>query len=46
MANIELPYGKEYINVEIPDERLNAVLVSDMHHYKPEADPSIRQLRV
>ena len=38
MANIELPYGKEYINVEIPDERLNAVLVSDMHHYKPEAD--------
>ena len=38
MANIELPYGKEYINVEIPDGRLNAVLVSDMHHYKPEAD--------
>jgi nickel-dependent lactate racemase len=35
MANIRLPYGKEYLNVEIPDERLNAVLVSDMHNYKP-----------
>lgn len=36
MANVKLPYGKEYLDVEIPEERLNAVLVSDMHHYKPE----------
>ena len=36
MAKIDLPYGKEYLSVEIPDERLNAVLVSDMHHYKPK----------
>jgi lactate racemase len=36
MANIKLPYGKEYVDVEIPDERINAVLVSDLHHYKPE----------
>lgn len=36
MANIKLPYGKEYLDVNIPDERLNAVLVSDMHHYKAE----------
>lgn len=34
MANIKLPYGREYINVDIPDERLNAVLLSDMHNYK------------
>lgn len=36
MANIKLPYGKEQIEVQIPDERINVVLVSDMHHYKPE----------
>ena len=36
MANIKLPYGKEFLDVNIPDERLNAVLVSDMHHYKAE----------
>jgi nickel-dependent lactate racemase len=36
MANIKLPYGKDFLDVNIPDERLNAVLVSDMHHYKAE----------
>lgn len=36
MSNIKLPYGKEFMDVEIPKERLNAVLVSEMHHYKPE----------
>ena len=34
MTNIELPYGHEFLNAQIPQERLNAVLVSDMHHYK------------
>ncbi|KJF28830.1 nickel-dependent lactate racemase [Clostridium aceticum] len=36
MTTIKLPYGKEHINVKIPEERLNAVLVSEMHEYKPE----------
>lgn len=35
MATIKLPYGKEHIIAEIPDERLNAVLVSKLHNYKP-----------
>lgn len=42
MANIKLPYGKEFLDVNILDERLNAVLVSDMHHYK--ADKSQTEL--
>ncbi|MDF2673029.1 MAG: lactate racemization operon protein LarA [Clostridiales bacterium] len=36
MPNVKLPYGKEYLDVEIPEERINAILVSDLHHYKPE----------
>ncbi|MDF2677575.1 MAG: lactate racemization operon protein LarA [Bacillota bacterium] len=36
MANVKLPYGKSFLDAEISDERLNAILVSDMHHYKPE----------
>ena len=36
MANIKLPYGKEFLEVEIPDERLNAILESDINKYKPE----------
>lgn len=35
MSKIKLPYGREYLYAEIPEERLNAILVSDMHHYKP-----------
>lgn len=38
MANIKLPYGKEFLEVEIPDERLNAILESDINKYKPELD--------
>ncbi|MEK6265707.1 MAG: lactate racemase domain-containing protein, partial [Clostridium sp.] len=34
MTNIELPYGHEFIIAQIPEERLNAILVSDMHYYK------------
>lgn len=34
MTNIELPYGHGFLNAQIPEARLNAVLVSDMHHYK------------
>lgn len=36
MSNIKLPYGKEHLNVEIPDERINAILVSELHNYKPK----------
>ncbi len=35
MANIKLPYGREHINVNIDDNRLNAVLVSEMENYVP-----------
>jgi len=36
MNSIKLPYGKEYVTLEVPEERLQAVLVSELHHYKPE----------
>ncbi|NLK35812.1 MAG: nickel-dependent lactate racemase [Gracilibacteraceae bacterium] len=36
MQKIKLPYGKGYIESEIPEERLNAVLVPELHHYKAE----------
>jgi nickel-dependent lactate racemase len=36
MTTVKLPYGKENLDVDIPDNRLNAVLVSELHHYKPE----------
>lgn len=35
MANIKLPYGREHININIDDDRLNAVLVSEMESYTP-----------
>lgn len=36
MKTIKLPYGKEYMEANIPEERLNAVLVSGMHEYRPK----------
>lgn len=36
MKTIKLPYGKEYMEANIPEERLNAILVSGMHEYKPK----------
>jgi len=36
MTKIELPYGKGTLTAEIPDSRISAVMVSDMHHFKPE----------
>lgn len=35
MANIKLPYGRDHINVNIDDNRLEAVLVSEMESYIP-----------
>lgn len=36
MTKIELPYGQTTLTAEIPSERINAVMMSEMHHYKPE----------
>ncbi len=35
---VNFPYGKEHLSLDIPDERLNGVLVSKLHHYTPKAD--------
>ncbi|RBP68250.1 nickel-dependent lactate racemase [Alkalibaculum bacchi] len=36
MSIIKLPYGKDFMEANIPDSRLNAVLESNMHYYKPK----------
>lgn len=36
MTQIKLPYGRDYLTAEISDERINATLVSEMHHYTPK----------
>ena len=36
MPVIQFPYGKETLSIDIPQERLSAVLTSEMHDYKPE----------
>ena len=35
MQSIKLPYGKSQVELNIPNERLNAVLVSNIEGYKP-----------
>lgn len=37
MPEISFPYGKEFLKCDIPSERLNGVLLSDMHSYKASA---------
>ncbi len=37
MAVIKIPYSKGFIDAQIPDARLEGVLESKAHHYKPEA---------
>ena len=39
MSNIQFPYGKDYLTADIPDSRLQATLVSQLHHYKSERTP-------
>ncbi|MCL2601587.1 MAG: nickel-dependent lactate racemase [Treponema sp.] len=39
MPVIKLPYGKQFIEYDIPQSRFKAELVSQMHHYKPERSP-------
>ena len=36
---LSFPYGKELIDYEVADERLQGVLVSNLHHYRAEKDP-------
>lgn len=37
MPVIKLPYGADFLEVDIPEERLNGILVSKLHHYKPQS---------
>ncbi|MDP4133591.1 MAG: nickel-dependent lactate racemase [Bacillota bacterium] len=39
MTAVNFPYGKDFFKLELPDDRLNAVLVSNIHSYKPEGKP-------
>ena len=34
MKTISLPYGKEFLSIDIPDSRFKGELLSQMHHYK------------
>ena len=36
MKTISLPYGKDFLNYDIPESRFKGELVSQMHHYKAE----------
>lgn len=36
MTVVKLPYGTDFLEVDIPEERLNGVLISELHHYKPQ----------
>ncbi|MGN1163892.1 MAG: nickel-dependent lactate racemase [Candidatus Ornithospirochaeta sp.] len=37
---VSFPYGKEFLETEISDDRLQGVLVSSLHHYKAEKSQS------
>ena len=36
---ISFPYGKEFLSYDFPDDRLQGVLVSNLHHYEAKKDP-------
>ena len=38
MKTFQLPFGKTHCTLNVPDDRLQGVLVSGAHDYKPEAD--------
>ena len=40
MTNIKFPYGKTFLEANIPNERLDGILVSSLHSYVPEKSPS------
>ena len=37
MTTVNIPYGRSHMAVNIPEERLAAILESRAHNYKPEA---------
>ena len=37
--NLSFPYGKEFLKIDIPDERLKGVIVSNLHHYTAKNTP-------
>lgn len=37
--NVSFPYGKEFLKIDLPDERLKGVIVSNLHHYTPKDTP-------
>ena len=37
--NLSFPYGKEFLKIDIPDERLKGVIVSNLHHYTVKNTP-------
>ena len=37
MPTLQFPYGKEFLTADIPEARLQAVLVSELHHYNAPA---------
>lgn len=39
MPSISLPYGHDFIECNVPPQRLQAVLNSTIHHYKAEQSP-------
>jgi len=40
MANFALPYGREKLNLEVPDDKLAGVLVSNLEEYDPGKEQS------
>lgn len=40
MIHVKLPYGKDYLEAALPEERVQGVLVSKIHHYKTVQSPS------
>lgn len=35
MPVVKFPYGKDFLELDIPESRYAGTLVSDMHHYNP-----------
>ena len=36
---LSFPYGKEFLDLDIADERVRGILLSKIHDYKPKKDP-------
>ena len=39
MPEVYFPYGKEFLSLNIPEERYSGTLVSQMHHYVAPKSP-------